>query len=82
LGTAGSGKTSLAIDLAYALSKGGNSGALFPRSVQRNVRTAGYQDLKAAEHRGRFQATVNLKQTVLKVDGLLFVLAARTIPMP
>ena len=76
-GPPGSGKTSLAIDLAYALSKGGSSVCLISpepfseMSALLNIKITKQQSIEAAYH-----AIGNLKQTVLKVDGLLFVLAA------
>jgi molybdopterin-guanine dinucleotide biosynthesis protein len=76
-GPPGSGKTSLAIDLAFALSRNGLSVCLISpepfseMSALLNIKITKQQSIEAA-----YQATVNLKQTVLKVDGLLFVLAA------
>ncbi len=76
-GPPGSGKTSLAIDLAYALSKGGNSVCLIsPEPFSEMSALLGIKISKQQSIEAAFQATVNLKQTVLKVDGLLFVLAA------
>lgn len=76
-GPPGSGKTSLAIDLAYALSKGGNSVCLISpepfseMSALLSLKITKQQSIDAAYH-----AIGNLKQTVCKVEGLLFVLAA------
>lgn len=76
-GPPGSGKTSLAIDLAFALAKNGNSVCLISPeayseiSALLGVKIPKQQSLDAAYH-----ATGNIKQTVFKVDGLLFVLAA------
>ncbi len=71
-----SGKTSLAIDLSYALSKGGNSVCLISpepfseMSALLSIKITKQQSIDSAYH-----AIGNLKQTVCKVDGLLFVLA-------
>ena len=76
-GPPGSGKTTLAIDLAIALSKSGNSVCLISpepfseMSTLLNIKITKQQSIEAA-----YRATGNLKQIVCKVDGLLFVLAA------
>ncbi len=72
-----SGKTSLSIDLAFAIAKSGKSVCLVSpepyseMSALLNVKLMKPKSLEAAYH-----ASGNLKQTVYQVDGLLFLLAA------
>jgi MinD superfamily P-loop ATPase len=76
-GPPGSGKTTLALDLAFALSRSGSMVCLISPepyselSALLNIKITKQQSIDAAYH-----ATGNLKQTVYQVDGLLFVLAA------
>ncbi len=72
-----SGKTTLATDLAFAISKRGRSVCLVSpepyseMSAILNIRITDAQSIQAAQH-----LVGNLKQTVCQADGLLFVLAA------
>lgn len=76
-GPPGSGKTSLAIDLAFALSKSGNTVCLIsPEPFSELSAILGIKITKQQSIDAAYHATANLKQTVCKVDGLLFVLAA------
>ena len=76
-GPPGSGKTTLAVDLAFALSRSGSMVCLISPepyselSALLNIKITKQQSIVAAYH-----GTGNLKQTVCQVDGLLFALAA------